>query len=107
MEIPAPPPGSPGMFRCAQPGLIKGIFEKAGFKNVTEKEVPTKLKCGTVDTYWEMLTEIGAPIVAALSKADDATRQKIKEEVFAGMKARYPNEPLEIDAAAMVITGEK
>ena len=26
MELPPPPPGSPGMFRCAKPGLMKEIF---------------------------------------------------------------------------------
>ena len=50
MELPPPPPGAPGMFRCAKPGLMKEIFEKAGFKNITEKEVASKVNSGTVDT---------------------------------------------------------
>lgn len=106
MELPPPPPGAPGMFRCAKPGLMKEIFEKAGFKNVTEKEVPSKLNSGTVDTYWNMMTEIGAPIVAALSKADDAMRQKIKKEVFEQVRNKYPD-VVAIDASAMVISAGK
>ncbi len=106
MELPPPPPGAPGMFRCAKPGLMKDIFEKAGFKNVTEKEVPSKLNSGTVETYWNMITEIGAPVVAALSKADDAMREKIKKEVFEVVSQRYPGH-VAIDASAMVISAEK
>jgi ubiquinone/menaquinone biosynthesis C-methylase UbiE len=106
MELPPPPPGAPGMFRCAKPGLMKELFEKAGFKNITEKEVPTQLNSGTVETYWNMMTEIGAPIVAALSKADDAMRQRIKDEVFALVKNRYPGE-VAIDGSAFVISAEK
>ena len=94
------------MFRCAKPGLMKEIFEKAGFKNVTEKEVPSKLNSGTVETYWNMITEVGAPVVAALSKADDTLQQKIKKEVFELVSHRYPGH-VAIDASAIVISAEK
>jgi ubiquinone/menaquinone biosynthesis C-methylase UbiE len=106
MQLDPPPPGSPGMFRCATPGLMKSIFEKAGFKNITESPVNSKVHAGKVDTYWNMMTEVAAPFVAALSKADDATRQKIREEVFAKVKERYPGE-VNIDAKAIVISAEK
>lgn len=106
MELPPLPPGAPGMFRCAKPGLMKEIFEKAGFKNIIEKEVASKLNSGTVETYWNMMTEIGAPIVAALSKADEAMQQKIKKEVFELVSHKYPGN-VAIDAGAIVISAEK
>lgn len=107
MELPAPPPGAPGMFRCAAPGLIKGIFEKAGLKNVAEKPVASKLNSGTVDRYWEMMTEIAAPFVAAMSKADEATRKKIKEEVYNAVQEKFAGGHVSIDAAAIVVAAEK
>ncbi len=85
---------------------MKDIFEKAGLKNITEKEVPTKLYSGTLENYWNMMTEVGAPIVAALSKADDALREKIKKEVFELVSQRYPGH-VAIDASAIVISAEK
>jgi ubiquinone/menaquinone biosynthesis C-methylase UbiE len=107
MELPQPPAGSPGMFRCAKPGLMKTIFQNAGFQNVREQEVSTRLNAGNVDTYWNMMTEVGAPIVAALSKADDALRQKIKKEVFELVSEKYPDGKVAIDAGAIVISAEK
>lgn len=107
MELPQPPSGAPGMFRCCKPGLMKSIFENAGFKNIVEKEISTKLNAGTVDTYWNLMTEVGAPIVAALSKADDALRQKIKREVFDLVNQKYPDGIVAIDAGAIVISAEK
>jgi hypothetical protein len=53
-----------------------------------------------------MITEVGAPVVAALSKADDAMRQKIKKEVFELVSQRYPGD-VAIDASAIVISAEK
>lgn len=106
MELPPPPPGAPGMFRCAKPGLMTGIFENAGFKNIKATPVASKLNSGTVETYWNMMTEIGAPIVAALSKADEAMKLKIKDEVFAQVKEKYPGH-VAIDCGAIVISAEK
>ena len=86
---------------------MKEIFQNAGLKNITEKEVPSRLKSGTVQRYWDMITEIGAPIVAALSKADEAMRQKIKKEVFELVAGKYPGNNVAIDASAIVIAAEK
>ncbi len=107
MELPQPPSGAPGMFRCCKPGLMKTIFENAGFNNIVEEEVATKLNAGTTDTYWNMMTEVGAPIVAALSKADDALRQKIKNEVFELVGQKYAEGEVAIDASGIVVCAEK
>ncbi len=107
MELPPPPQGAPGMFRCAQDQLIAELFRHAGLKDVTQKEVQGKLKSQTAETYWNVMTEVGAPIVAALSKADDAMREKIKTEVFAAVNAKFPDGNVQIDSSALVIAGEK
>ena len=106
MELPPPAPGSPGMFRCARPGLMQEIFNQAGFKNIQVNEVASKLNTGTVNNYWGMMTEVAAPVVAALSKADDAMRQKIKEQVFKIVSEKYPGN-IAIDANALVISAVK
>ncbi|MDH4091264.1 MAG: class I SAM-dependent methyltransferase [Cyclobacteriaceae bacterium] len=107
MQLPPPPPEAPGMFRCAKSGLIQDLFKQAGFKNTTEKELAGKLKCGTTDVYWNMMTEIAAPFVAALSKADDAMREKIKREVYQIVKEKYPDGNVTIDASSLIVYGEK
>lgn len=107
MQLPAPPPGSPGMFRCAEPGLMKNILREAGLKNIKESEVKGKLKSGTADVYWNMMTEVAAPFVAALSKADDAMKEKIKNEVLELVSQKYPDGNVSIDSNALVIYGEK
>ncbi|MGG9962282.1 class I SAM-dependent methyltransferase [Ferruginibacter sp. SUN106] len=107
MELPPPPPGAPGMFRCCKPGMMKAIFENAGFKNIQEEEVTTTLNAGTAEVYWNMMTEVGAPIVAALSKADDAMRQKIKSEVFELINSRYPEGKVAVEGSALVISAIK
>lgn len=106
MEIPPPPPEVPGMFRCCKPGRMKDKLEKAGFSDIEEREILSTLKTKSVDQYWEMMTEIGASVVAALSQADDGMRSKIKEEVFLLLKQKCP-EIVALEASAIIITARK
>lgn len=107
MELPAPPPGSPGMFRCAKEGLMTDIFRQAGLKNVSVTEVSAKMNCGTADVYWDVMTQVAAPVVAALGNADDILRQKIRREVYQTVNRKYPEQHIKVDASALIIYGEK
>ncbi|WNM18697.1 class I SAM-dependent methyltransferase [Flavobacterium capsici] len=107
LNLSPPPPGSPGIFRCAKDGLMHELFSEAGLKNISEKEVTSKLNSKTSDVYWNMMNEIAAPVVGALSKADDAMKRKIKEEVYQALNEKYPDGNIMIDSSATVIYGEK
>jgi len=107
MDLPAPPPGSPGIFRCAKDGFMTDLFLQAGLKNIVQKEVAGKLHSETADEYWSMMTEVAAPVVAALNNADEATREKIKTEVYQALNEKYPDGNIVIDSGALVIYGEK
>lgn len=107
IEVEAPPPGAPSMFRCAGEGFMKNIFSKAGLQNVSQKEVSSEMEAESAEVYWEMMTEIGAPIVAALSKADDATMRLIKNEVIQKITEKFGSGKIRIPASALVVYGEK
>ncbi|HET7119507.1 MAG TPA: class I SAM-dependent methyltransferase [Hanamia sp.] len=107
MQLSPPPPGAPGMFRCAGSGLMINILNQAGFKNTSERELTCKLKCGTAADFWTMMTEIAAPFVAALNNADDAMKEKIKAEVYELVNEKYPGENIIMDGSSIVVYGEK
>jgi ubiquinone/menaquinone biosynthesis C-methylase UbiE len=107
MTLPVPPPGAPGMFRCAQEGFIPGLFRQAGLKNIAVKEVAGKMNCKTTDVYWNSMNEVAAPVVAALGQASDALKEKIKKEVYQVVNQKYPEGNVFIDSSALVIYGEK
>jgi ubiquinone/menaquinone biosynthesis C-methylase UbiE len=107
MELQAPPAGSPGMFRCAKDGFMADLLSRAGLKNISQKEVTSKMNCRTADVYWEFMTDVVAPVVAALSKADKATKEKIRSEVYRAVNQKYPDGEVFIDSSAWIIYGEK
>jgi ubiquinone/menaquinone biosynthesis C-methylase UbiE len=105
--LPVLPPGAPGMFRCADSNLMSDIFKTAGLTNILKKDVAGKLNCQTADVYWNLMTEVAAPVVAALSKADAGMKDKIKAEVYEAMNQRFIDGNVVIDSGAVVFCAEK
>lgn len=107
MHLTPPPPGSPGLFRCAESGLVADLFEQAGLKNISETEVRSKLNIGNRKVYWNFMTEVTAPVVAALSNADCEMKIKIRSEVFNLIREKYSDGKQSFDSNAFVLYGEK
>lgn len=107
MVLPTLPPGAPGMFRCAKTGVISDLFLEAGLTDISEVEITGKLNCKTNDVYWEIMNEVAAPVVAALSMADEGLKAKIKAEVYDLLNEKYPDGNVVIDSSAIVIYAEK
>ena len=107
VDLPAPPPGSPGLFRCAVPGYMAGVFRDAGLKNVTEQEVGAPLEFSSPEQYFAFMSDIAAPVVAGMAKADEATRAKIKEVVLGLAAQRSKGDKVRFEGSAIVVCGEK
>ena len=107
MESPPSDAGAPGMFRGAENGIIADLFSQAGLKNILVKEVNGKLACNTAAVYWDVMTQVAAPLVASLAKADFPTKAKIRRRVFQAINQRYRNGNIMIHSSALVISGEK
>ena len=105
LQLKPPTPGAPGAFRCAQPGLMIDLLRQSGLKNINEKEVAGKFKCDTLETYWSFITETSSPVV--YSKADEALKLQIKNEVLGKLSRGYSDGHISLDSNAIVICGEK
>ena len=105
IPMPPPPPGAPGIFRCAEPGLVSNLFTAAGLSNVAERDVPCPMPVSSPEQYWDWQTEVAAPVVAALGNADADTIAKVRADVIATMREHYPKG--DVPACARVIMGTK
>jgi ubiquinone/menaquinone biosynthesis C-methylase UbiE len=107
IKIPKSSADAPGIFRCAKPGLIKQLFENAGFKNIKEETLLGKIDFGTVENYWLNRTEMSESIVSLLSKVDEAARNKIKDDLLAECNNKLTNGKLIFNYASFIISAEK
>lgn len=107
VDMPPVPPGAPGLFRCAAPGYMAGAFRDAGLKDVVEKEITGERTFDSPEQYWQFMTEIAAPVVAGLAKADEPTREKIRLTVLDLARRTSTDGRARFHWSAVAISGEK
>ena len=107
VEMPAPPPNSPGLFRCAPAGFMSKVFAEAGLRDIAEKEVSCDMIHDTPQRYWEFMTDIAAPVVAGLDRANEATRERIRAEVLDLARQSMCDGVVQMRSTATVIVGTR
>ena len=108
VAMPAPLPGSPGLFRCASAGLMRVAFAEAGLRNVFEEEVSTTMIHATPERYWEfIMTDVAAAVVAGLGKADAGTRERIRAEVLDQARQAMREGKVQLLSTGTVIVGTR
>ena len=81
IELPAPPPGAPGVFRCSASGLVSSLLSDAGLRDVGETDVPVVVEAADPEQGWEVLSEHVAPAAAALARLDEDARARVRDRV--------------------------
>jgi hypothetical protein len=79
LNIAPSPIDAPGLFRFAQEGLLTSLLQSAGLKDVKQEKVLGDFSFESPGHYWDWQMDVAAPVVAALSKADPATREEIHQ----------------------------
>jgi hypothetical protein len=82
-------------------------MEGSGFKDIKVEEIKGKVVYENFDHMWGMMNEVAAPVVGALSKANYAMKEKIKNEARQLSDHYKTDKGLELDYSALVISGSK
>ena len=107
LALPAPKPQAPGMFRCAQPGLLASLLKTAGFQQVREEELQSTVQFDGPEGYWQNMMEVAAPVVAAMRQADNATRAAIKESLYTQLAPLVVEGKISLPFGSLILAGEK
>ncbi len=75
MEVPKPPPGTPGIFSLADPARLKEVIAAAGFKNIELEELEIDvLEVDDGQAYWDAISDLAAPVMTLVNQLDEKTR---------------------------------
>ncbi len=107
VAMPAPPPLAPGLFRCAADGLMYEIFAQAGLRDITGEEVSCDMIHDTPERYWEFMTDVAAPVVAGLARADPVTRETIRADVLDLAQQAMRDGCVRMRSTATVVAGTR
>ena len=107
VQVPVNPPDSPGLFRCAIPGYLSNHFKEAGLNHVNAYDINHTVVFDSVDHYWNLLTEVSAPVVAGLARADEASKEKIKSTVLETAGKYVQDGRVHFKCSTLIVTGVK
>lgn len=107
VSLPTPDPQSPGLFRCASPGFLTGLFESLGVNGGLEKDIDGDLPCNVPEDYWEFLTDVVPPVVNALKNTTEGEKRLIKNSVFELFNAQKDQGRTQLPFGARLFTIQK
>jgi len=105
--VPQPDPGGPSMFRCATPGCLGALYERAGLGDVVEWDVGVELVTRSPEQYWDMISEHVSLAVAALRQVDGPARERIRADAIAKVGAFERDGKVRVPGRARCIVGKK
>lgn len=105
VDVAAPAPDAPGLFRCAVPDAIAGVFRQAGMREIVESDVLGSLDLDSADDYWSFMTDFAAAVVAGLAAVDESTRDRIRAATIDKVRAFEKHGTLSLPFHARCISG--
>jgi SAM-dependent methyltransferase len=110
VPLPPPDPLAPGPFAFADPERVRGILDRAGFRDVVLEEGSDQLALGggDVDRASEFALEMG-PAAAALREAvaDAALRERVTASIREALLPFAPGGALRLPAATWIVTAAR
>lgn len=108
VDVPAPAPDAPGIWRCAAAGSLAAIMREAGFRDVEETEVAGAFLVDAPEEYWDIMMEIAAPVASLLANVDDDVRAKVRSRVLETLRSGFMKDgKVAVPWSAWVVTGTK
>jgi ubiquinone/menaquinone biosynthesis C-methylase UbiE len=107
VEVPTQPPDAPGLFRFAGPGAVSDLFASAGLSSIREVDVHSELVVNSAEEAWDYMTDVAAPIVAALQSVDEAGRERVRSSVISELSQFDQDGRLSVPIHGRCITASK
>lgn len=107
LNLPSAPKDSPGIFRCAEPGLSGNLLRAAGVKDVSEKSICGVAGFDSAEQYWDVMSDIAGPIMQALRKATSHVVLDVRNDVIEKAGEFTNNGQMEAGWEAIIASGVK
>jgi ubiquinone/menaquinone biosynthesis C-methylase UbiE len=108
MDIPVPPPGTPGIFAFADPERLQSALSSAGFRNIALEEMTIDvIEINDGRAYWEAMSDLAAPVMALVRQLQEEARSDYIDEVIKAADALKHGETLRMRGTTWIVSAEK
>jgi SAM-dependent methyltransferase len=101
MPLPQPDPTAPGVFRLAPPGELERVLTAGGFSNVAVEARPITLTYASLEEYWQIQTELAAPLRGALASLSAEKIGQLKTKLFAALTPHLDGTQIKLAAVPL------
>jgi hypothetical protein len=102
-----PDPNAPNPFRLGPPGELERVLKEAGFSGFTIESRPMAWEYESPEKYWEIQTEMAAPLKAAVATLPAEDVARLKQAVFKAVEPFVVDGRVRTTAVPLCATGVK
>lgn len=107
IDVPAPDPGSPGIFQLARPGDLLGMTVKAGLKGLADDEVTGSGHFKSAEEYLENLKDLAAPLKPLFAKLTPEEAKEAEARIIAAVNRFRAGDHIELPMVFRVVVARK
>ncbi len=107
LDLPAPDPTAPGIFRLAKPGDLAGMLQQAGFMNLSEEEFIADVRFPSGEEYYASLMDIAAPIQNLFAKLSDQQKADARGRIVAAVDQYRRADGIALPIAVRIVAARK
>ncbi len=107
IELPAPDPTAPGIFRLAAPGDLAGMFRQAGLQDVVDQEFLGEVELRSAQDYFTGLMDIAAPIQNLWAKLSPPQQQDAETQILQSVERYLRGSMVSLPIAVRVVAGRR
>lgn len=106
LNVPPPPPGTPGPFARPTPSALAGLLEGGGFGAVEVEEAHIELTLGDAEEFTTFVREITPPLRALVAPFPPEEQQATWEAIADGVRERAGEDgEIHLDSLALIAVG--
>jgi ubiquinone/menaquinone biosynthesis C-methylase UbiE len=102
-QVAPPPPGAPGLFSLANPGLLQGVYERAGLRDVQIVPVTPHFHLASAAECVRFVQDVAGAYNQMIAHLSDAERRAVWDEVERAL-SRYEG-PFGFEAPCEFLVG--
>jgi ubiquinone/menaquinone biosynthesis C-methylase UbiE len=108
LELPAAPPGTPGIFALADPDRLRSVIESAGFSDVELEALELDvIEVESGRSYWETMSDLAAPVMTLVRQLDREALTAFVDDVIEAAESRREGETLRMQGTTWIASAVK
>jgi hypothetical protein len=111
LNVPAPPPGTPGPFALADISILQDALHSARFTDIKSERLNVTFEFAKVEDYINYTKDVGSTIKTMLSKESVKQQEEVWNIVTEQVQSNYADvdhgTPVRIDNESICVTAKK